>query len=1035
MRARRIHRGVSTALAIMGVVAALGAVSHALAQSGSPSVQAIEQAAGAPVRAVRSPTSGFVTFMATSGAGVPLAFGANAPPHERARAFLANHGAAFGVDVAQTAHLWSHGPDELGMEHARFQQLHGGIPVTGGELTVHLRGAGVVAVNARTLELSEKVVTTPTIGAADALARVEALVAKHFGITDAVYSAPRLEVFNRSMLGATPATTHLAWFVEASRIDFRQFFWIDAHSGRRLLEFSQLTDALNRSIYTADNSSGLPGRLIRSEGQPAVGDLDGDLAYDYTGDTYNYYLTQHGRDSYDGQGAPLVSTVHYCAPPSCPNFSNVFWNGSQMVYGNGFSGADDLVGHELTHAVTERTARLFYFMQSGAMNESYSDIFGETIDLLNGRGNDSSSVRWLIGEDIPGGAIRNMMNPNAFSDPAKMSDSRFVCDVGSDGGGVHTNSGVPNHAYALMVDGGTYNGFTITGIGLIKAGKIQYRALTTYLLSASDFLDNYNAVNQSCVDLVGSAGITSGDCIEVRKALDAVEMTSTWPCATLQAVVPPLCPAGKTPAYVFNDNLENTSSGNWMIRTISGGVPPHWSYPSTLGAPFATSGVQSFWGYDKPSKGDSAIEMTSAVAIPSGARLQFNHAYDFQSSGSGNFRANSDGGVIEYSIDGGATWFDAGNLISAGAVYGGTINASTNPLAGRRAFVRDSYGFTASQLNLSDLSISNLSGRSVLFRFRIGTDDSIDDRGWFIDDVAIYRCVGTSPPPKRDMSADGNSDLIWRHTSGSTYTWFMSRNGTIDQREIGTVDPSWTIQAVGDFNGDKHGDLLWRHSSGPVYVWLLQNGRPTDEAALGTIDPSWTIQGVGDFNGDGKDDILWRHSSGLLYVWLMDGPRISRAESLGTIDPSWTIQGIADFDGDGKADILWRHSSGLLYVWLMNGTQTTGAYSPGTFTADWTIQKVGDFNGDGKADILRRNSAGVVEIWLLDGPRVLGIGSLGAVDRNWVIQKGSADFGGDGKTDILWRHSSGSTYIWFMDGATIARVLAVGTIDPGWVLQ
>ena len=97
---------------------------------------------------------------------------------------------------------------------------------------------------------------------------------------------------------------------------------------------------------------------------------------------------------------------------------------------------------------------------------------------------------------------------------------------------------------ALVVDGGTYNGFTVAAIGLTKAGKIQYRALSTYLISSSDFFDNYNALQQSCTDLIGVAGITSGDCTELKKALDAVEMSDPWPCTPPQPVVPELCAAG-----------------------------------------------------------------------------------------------------------------------------------------------------------------------------------------------------------------------------------------------------------------------------------------------------------------------------------------------------------------------------------------------------------------------------------------------------------------------------------------------------------
>ena len=121
-----------------------------------------------------------------------------------------------------------------------------------------------------------------------------------------------------------------------------------------------------------------------------------------------------------------------------------------MVYGEGFSLADDVDAHELTHAVTEKTANLFYYMQSGALNESFSDIFGESVDLLNGAGNDDPSQRWLMGEEVPGfGAMRSMMNPNLYGDPGRTGDSQYYCDY-NDGGGVHWNSGVPNHFFALL---------------------------------------------------------------------------------------------------------------------------------------------------------------------------------------------------------------------------------------------------------------------------------------------------------------------------------------------------------------------------------------------------------------------------------------------------------------------------------------------------------------------------------------------------------------------------------------------------------
>ena len=158
------------------------------------------------------------------------------------------------------------------------------------------------------------------------------------------------------------------------------------------------------------------------------------------------------------------------------------------------------------------------------------------------------------------------MTPTDFDNPGKMSDSEFVCHSdgwtgnASDSGGVHSNSGVPNHAFALMVDGGSYNGRTVTGIGLTKAAKIQYRALTTYLTSGSTFADNANALNQSCSDLIGTLGITSADCTQVNNAILAVEMTSPWPCAGATPPPATYCPAGGKPVGVLR-RMDSSPAG------------------------------------------------------------------------------------------------------------------------------------------------------------------------------------------------------------------------------------------------------------------------------------------------------------------------------------------------------------------------------------------------------------------------------------------------------------------------------------------
>ena len=321
--------------------------------------QAMERESGGPVDVRSSRLTGLASFVRAS-RGIPVA-GASA--EERALSFLTAHGKAFGLrGSGELRHVRSTLRDLTGMDHVRFQQVHDGVPVTGAELIVHLRGAFVTAANGRTLPNLGGFSTQPLASAAAALTAAREGLSKHLGVSDAALSEPRLEIFDRGLIGGAPAPRRLAWFVEATRFDLRQFIWVDARTGGVLLRFSQLPHARSRRIYDANNGNGLPGALIRSEGGPATGDPDADLAYDYSGDTYDYFLSEHGRDSYDDNGAQLKSTVHFCPNPvDCP-YANAFWNGLQMVYGEGLSLADDVDAHELTHAVTDTTASLFYYM-------------------------------------------------------------------------------------------------------------------------------------------------------------------------------------------------------------------------------------------------------------------------------------------------------------------------------------------------------------------------------------------------------------------------------------------------------------------------------------------------------------------------------------------------------------------------------------------------------------------------------------------------------------------------------------------------
>lgn len=313
-----------------------------------------EPGQGLVVRGV-SPQTGRVAFASSDGPGILLPGAASATAEARALQFIETYGREFGLSRKEDVRAIRTHVDDLGVEHVRLQQLHRGVPVTGGEFFVHLQGPRVKAANGRTIaDLPGDVL--PAIQPQRAEVAARELIRKR-GLDDAgraTYSEPRLEILNRAFLASSGTDrSRLAWFIEASAIDLRQYIWIDAQTGGVLLTFSQLTDAKNRLVYSAGNTPSLPGTLVRTEGGAATGDADNDNAYLFAGITYDYFFTNFGRDSFDGAGAQIISTTHYCPADVCPgDFGNAFWNGTQMVYGNGYASADDVVGHELAHAVT-----------------------------------------------------------------------------------------------------------------------------------------------------------------------------------------------------------------------------------------------------------------------------------------------------------------------------------------------------------------------------------------------------------------------------------------------------------------------------------------------------------------------------------------------------------------------------------------------------------------------------------------------------------------------------------------------------------
>ena len=258
-----------------------------------------------------------------------------------------------------------------------------------------------------------------------------------------------------------------------------------------------VADKLHRTIFDAKHSESLPGSIVRSEGSKPKGGRNATEAYDYSGDTYDFYKEIFERNSVDSKGMRLDSTVHYGE-----EYNNAFWNGTQMVYGDGdgqifnrFTMCLDVIGHELTHGVTQYEAALEYQGQSGALNESLSDVFGVLVKQYK-LNQTVDKADWLIGaglfsRKVKGVALRSMKKPGtAYDDPTIGKDSqpahmRDYVNTSSDNGGVHINSGIPSHAFYLTA-------MEIGGKAWEKAGKIWYITLRDRLRETSDFEEMAN---------------------------------------------------------------------------------------------------------------------------------------------------------------------------------------------------------------------------------------------------------------------------------------------------------------------------------------------------------------------------------------------------------------------------------------------------------------------------------------------------------------------------------------------------------------
>ncbi|WP_392543749.1 protealysin inhibitor emfourin [Oryzobacter telluris] len=288
------------------------------------------------------------------------------------------------------------------------------------------------------------------------------------------------------------------------------------------------TEGPQRAVHDAKSATTLPGDLVRGEGQPDTGDREVTEAYDGLGSTWELWQQVYGRNSLDGKGLPLVATVHYGT-----QYDNAFWDGTQMVFGDGdgvifqpFTRSLDVIGHELAHGVTQYTSGLNYQDQSGALNESVSDVFGVLVKQ-RALGQSADQADWLIGAellapDVKGVALRSMAAPGtAYDDPRLGKDPQpahldHYVDTTDDNGGVHINSGIPNKAFHVLAT-------TLGGNAWEVAGQVWVDTITGDISADCDFA-TFAALTVAAA--TKRHGEESEVVTAVRAAWDAVGVTS-----------------------------------------------------------------------------------------------------------------------------------------------------------------------------------------------------------------------------------------------------------------------------------------------------------------------------------------------------------------------------------------------------------------------------------------------------------------------------------------------------------------------------
>jgi Zn-dependent metalloprotease len=865
--------------------------------------------------------------------------GAN--PIEKAGRFLARYGELLGVqDATQDLELVRSDSDQMGMTHLVFRQSHADVPVFGAELRVHLDPGGEIVTVNGTLVPDLTLDTSPTISWDLAESRARTLLAKENGLSanDLSFFGADLMIYRSGLTRGIPGQNHLTWKVEVGfGHRLRELFFIDAHGGQLIDRIDQI-HTIERRVYHRNTDTTLwnEGDALPYSGLTSAKDAEVNDLIQSAQETYDLFFNISGGSylSYNGNDIAMRSIYESDSlSGSCPNAQ---WNGRTTDYCEGMA-VDDVIAHEWTHAYTRANHDLIYAWQPGALNESYSDIFGEIVDMTNGRGLDDpsppraangcsssggirmppalevtapasaagpyatggatwnpavwsvsgtvelvddgtetatdacealtgftegrvalidrgtcsfatkainaqdagaiaiivanneddglytmtasdpipeipgvfidlsdgqtlksvegqglhvememdspmeDSVRWLVAEDTSINAFRDMWNPNCFRDPGAVNDINYWCGSG-DNGGVHINSGISNHAFALLVDGGTFRGESIAPIGMTKAAHIYWRAMTVYQGPTTDYPEHADLMELSCSDLIGQpiTSLTTGgaigdtidatDCEQVAKAMSAVGMRAA-PSCDFNVILDPDPPALPTGQQVFFEGFSGPPGTEWTISS-EGVYPEHnpaltdWQWTNDV--PDGGDGG-SMWAIDsyfigncEPNDDDQSgvtrLE-SPTIDIPtsaSGAILVFDHWVATEDGwDGGNLRISVNGADYQVVPAGAFLYNPYNSAVIDEIIIDEQLLTNTNPLAGEPAYTGEDeghvFGGSWGQSQV-DLDFFAGPGDSVRLRWDFGIDGCNGFVGWYVDNVQVI--------------AEGATQLSVRRPSG-----------------------------------------------------------------------------------------------------------------------------------------------------------------------------------------------------------------------------------------------------------------------------